>query len=239
VTPYRLGQALVIGDQQGDELATVDDECDSAECEAVRERCGENAYADVVLDEDGEVADVVCFRGNARIVELGDEAVDSAEAGNNTVLVLDGEDDGADVTGDVTLSGNNAVLYGEGAGVSVVGGSVNIEKNNAVVRGVTINGDVVIDKNNAQLTFTTILGDLTIAGNNTTLAECTVFGTLRVLGNNTVLVQNELAEGAELTGKNLRCNANVGFEDANDDAEVSEDELGDEVVCPGDKDPAP
>jgi len=210
-TPYQLGQALVIGEESSAELTNVDDSCDSEACQAVRERCGDDAYADVVVDSEGHVLDVLCFRGNADVQELGEEAVASASAGNNTVIVLDGADDGADVTGTVTLAGNNAVLYGQGADVSEVG-ALSIEKNNAIVRGVSILGDVTIEKNNAQLSFCEIHGDLTILGNNTTLAECTVHGQVRIDGVNTVLVNNRFATERELSGKNLTCNGNVAFE---------------------------
>lgn len=210
-TPYQLGQALVIGNEKGGEPTVVDASCETAACEAARERCGEEAFADVILAEDGEVLDVICYKREVAIVELGGDPVASATAGNNTVLVLDGEDDGVDVEGDVTLEGNNAVVFGEGADVSVIGGTLRLEKNNAVVRGVTIKGDVTIDKNNAKLIFTTIEGDLTISGNNTTVAESRVLGEIRVLGVNTVLVQNELATDS-VTGKNLSCNDNVRIE---------------------------
>lgn len=210
-TPYQLGQALVIGDGRSAELTNVDDGCDSEACQAVRERCGDDAYADVVVDADGQVLDVLCFRGNAEVQDIGQEAVASASAGNNTVIVLDGVDDGPDVTGTVTLSGNNAVLYGQGPDVSEVG-ALAIEKNNAIVRGVSVLGDVTIEKNNAQLSFCEIHGDLTILGNNTTLAECTVHGQVRIDGVNTVLVNNRFASERALSGKNLTCNGNVAFE---------------------------
>jgi hypothetical protein len=220
--PYQLGQALVIGESAQGELVSVDEDCDTAACNAVRERCGDSAYADVVVDEDGEVLDVLCFRGNATVQEIGPDAVATASAGNNTVLVLDGADDGLDVTGDVILSGNNAVLYGRGAGVSQVGGSLTIEKNNAVVRGVSIQGDLILDKNNAQLSFTEIHGDVTISGNNTTLAQCVIFGQLHITGVNTVLVQNQFRGPRALSGKNLTCNGNTSFEDAPADAEPAD-----------------
>jgi hypothetical protein len=180
----------------------------------VHASCGDDSFADVVLDDEGEVVDVVCYRPNVSVIELGEAPVASARAGNNTVLVLDGDDDGDDVTGDVTLEGNNAVVYGAGAGVSVIGGTLALEKNNAIVRGVTVRGDVTIDKNNAKLLFVTIEGSLTISGNNTTLAESRVLGEVLILGNNSVLVQNELASAGPIEGKNLRCNGNVHIDAA-------------------------
>lgn len=231
--PYRLGQALVIGQEKGGRLTQVDESCDSYACQVVRERCGEDTYADVVLDESGEVADVLCFRGNVTVREIGPEAVPSAEAGNNTVLVLDDVDDGPDVTQGVVLAGNNAVVYGAGADVSVIGGGLSVEKNNAMVRGITIAGDVTIDKNNAQLSFVVIEGNLTLNGNNATLTESTVFGNLTVNGNNVVLVQNQLQGTDQLAGQNLTCNGNVRFDDADGDGRIEQSELGDVVACTG------
>ena len=230
-TPYQLRQALVIGDEQGEHITDVDADCDDAECDAVLERCGSDAYADVVLDEQGEVADVLCYRGNVKLVEIGEDAVATASAGNNTVLVFDALADGADVTGDVVLSGNNAIVYGQGADVSVIGGSLAIQKNNAIVRGVTIQGDVTIDKNNTQLSHVVIEGNLTVSSNNVTLVKSTVHGSVILLGNNAVLVENQLAGVDALSAKNLTCNGNVRFDDANDDGVVADTELGAEIRC--------
>lgn len=207
--PYQLGQALVIGESSEARLVSVDATCESEACRAVIERCREPAYAEVIVAEDGTVFDVVCFRGNASFQEIGPDAVATASAGNRTVLVFDDLDDGADVTGNVVLTGNNAVIYGHGADVSRIGGDLAIDKNNAVVRGVSIGGDVRIEKNNAQLSFVEIFGDLTIAGNNTTLAGSTVHGQVFIDGVNTVLVQNRFFAVTQLAGKNLDCNGNV------------------------------
>jgi hypothetical protein len=213
VSPYPLGQALVVGESSEAQLVSVDG-CDTEACGAARERCGDSAYAEVVVDEAGQVLDVVCFRGNAKFDEIGPGAVATASAGNGSVLVFDGLDDGDDVTGDVVLTGNNAVIYGRGADVSRIGGDLDIDKNNAVVRGVSIGGDVRIDKNNAQLSFVDILGDLIIEGNNTTLAGSSVHGQVTIHGVNTVLVQNRFFSAGTLAGKNLECNGNVSVSGA-------------------------
>jgi hypothetical protein len=230
-TPYQLRQALVIGDDEGGRTVEVDADCEDAECDAVLDRCGGDAYADVVLDEQGEVADVLCYRGNVKLVEIGEDAVATASAGNNTVLVFDAVADGPDVTGDVVLQGNNAIVYGKGADVSVIGGSLSIEKNNAIVRGVTIQGDVTIDKNNTQLSHVVIEGNLTVNSNNVTLVESTVHGVVSILGNNAVLVENQLAGVDALSAKNLTCNGNVRFDDTNDDGVVADSEVGAEIRC--------
>lgn len=233
--PYQLGQALVIGPEKGGTERALADACEAQSgdasseqaCEAAVDECGREAFVELVLDENRELLDVVCYPGNASVEEIGDEAVESAEAGNHTVLVLDDVDDGADVTGNVTLTGNGAVLWGSGADVSVIGGHLAVDKNNAVLRGVRVEGDVTISKNNATLAFCEIAGNLTILGNNATVAECVVFGDVRIEGNNAVFVRNELASATSLSGKNLSCNANVVHEQPPPEAGAAEDGASD------------
>lgn len=242
--PYQLGQALVIGPEKGGTERSLDDACDAegrdaaAEqaCYAALDECGREAFVELVLDANQELVDVVCYPGNARVQEIGTEAVESAEAGNHTVLVLDAVDDGADVTGNVTLTGNGAVVWGGGADVSVIGGDLEIDKNNAILRGVRVEGDVTISKNNATLAFCEIAGNLTIVGNNATVAECVVLGEVRIEGNNAVFARNELGSETSLSGQNLSCNANVVHEPAaegeTDGAESDSETEGDQQAEP-------
>jgi len=224
VTPYALGQALLIGPDKGGTPVRMDEVCDGGaetahdDCLTALRGCGSRDYADVVLDEDRGVLDVICYPGNASVQDIGNDPVDTATAGNHTVLVFDDLDDGVDVSGDVSLTGNGAVVYGHGADVSVIGGGLSVDKNNAIVRGVRIEGDVTISKNNAQLAFCEIGGNLTIAGNNATVVECVVHGQVLIDGNNAVFVRNELASHSTLSGKNLSCNANVTFDDTESSA---------------------
>lgn len=229
-TPYNPGQATVVGAEKGGESLELDEACSEYECGEQEDACGDRAAADVILDADGNVVDVICYKHEVTVEDVPVDQIASSEAGNNTVLVLDSEDDGADVEGDVTISGNNAVIYGEGPDVSVIGGTIDIEKNNAVVRGVRVQEDVTITKNNTQMAFCVIEGDLTISGNNTTIAECTVYGKVTITGLNTVLVQNQFSQ-EQIEGHNLTCNGNVHFEDANQDGSVASDELGDAIDC--------
>jgi hypothetical protein len=230
-TPYEPGSATIVGTEKGGEAIELDDACDEYECGDELAECGDRAAADLIVDKDGNVIDAICYKQGVSVDDVPVDEVAEAEAKNNTVLVLDSEDDGLDVEGDVTISGNNALVYGEGPDVSVIGGTVAIEKNNAVVRGVRVKKDVTISKNNAQLAFCVIEGDLTITGNNTTLAECTVFGKVTITGNNTVLVQNQFAQETIEGGQNLVCNGNVSFDDADDDMLVADAELGDAIDC--------
>jgi carbonic anhydrase/acetyltransferase-like protein (isoleucine patch superfamily) len=245
VTPYAQGQALLIGPDKGGTQARLDEVCEGGaeraheDCLTAMHACGSSDYADVVLDEGHGVLDVICYPGNATVQDIGSDPVDTATAGNHTVLVFDDLDDGVDVSGDVSLTGNGAVVYGHGADVSVIGGDLNVDKNNAIVRGVRIEGDVTISKNNAQFAFCEIGGNLTIAGNNATLAECVVHGQVIIDGNNAVFVRNELASNSTLSGKNLSCNANVAFDDteSSDAASPTPADAADSattaVVCSG------
>ncbi len=228
-TPYQPGDITVLGEALGGRPERL--EACGDECSTVDDECGDDAAADVVLDERGEVADVICYEQDVVVETVSIDRVDSAEAGNKTVLVLDGVDDGDDVTGDVVVSGNNATVWGEGADVSVIGGTLKITKNNAIVRGVRIRGDVGVTKNNAQFSMCVIEGDLTITGNNATFADCVILGNVKIAGVNTVLAQNRFGKAYEIGGKNLTCNENYTFEDADEDGAFDEAELGDEVSC--------
>lgn len=229
-TPYRAGETTVIGEQAGGEEIPPG-ECSDAQCGAVARECGDGSAGDVVLDENGDVADVLCYRTDVQVDVVPEDTTGTVTAGNDSVLVLDGVDDGVDVAGDVNVKGNNAVVWGDGPDTSVIAGTVDVEKNNAIVRGVRIQQDVTIEKNNTSLAFCVIEGDLTITGNNTTVAECAVFGRVRVTGLNTVLVDDDFADTDEVLGYNLTCNGNHGFSDDNGNLRVDDGERTGEVTC--------
>ena len=232
-TPYTPGSATVIG-KGGDEYDTPTAGCRDTFCDAALDRCSATGAADVIVDANGKVVDVICYKQDVSVVQVPVDQVPSyTTPGNNSVLVIDGADDGVDVAGDVTVSGNNAVIYGSGPDTSVIGGTVQVEKNNAQIRGVRIVGDVTIDKNDTKLVLCVIEGNLTITGNNTTVAECDVFGTVTITGNNTVLVDDRFNGASTLSGINLVCSADIRFDDANGDHVADASELGGPVTCDG------
>src|SRR4051794_40809524 len=196
--PYETNRTAVIGHDYDNpdgltrhRADTFDgDECFDLDGACVRPQrdCGDRGVADVLIDDSGAVVDVICYPTSGVAIENVDGEID--HVGNNVVLVLDADDDGVDVRGDVRLDGNNVTLYGYGPDVSVIGGNLDITKNNAVVRGIRVRGDVTIEKNNPSLVDCVIEGDLTIHGNNVSVALCDVWGRLVVEGNNTVLVSN-------------------------------------------------
>jgi hypothetical protein len=230
--PYRPGEVTVLGDDEGDSKLLPPAGCDSKDCDDAVRECDAQDAADVVVDASGKVVDVICYEPDVRVVDAPAEGPATAAAlGNNTLLVIDGANDGVDVVGDVTLAGNNDAIYGQGAGVSVIGGTVDVQKNNARIRGVRISQDVVIDKNNTKMLFCVIDGNLTISGNNTTIADCDVFGTTTVTGQNTVLVGDRFGTPPVLDGGNMVCSADVAFVDQNADDVIAPAEVGTAVLC--------
>ena len=232
--PYAPNQTALIGNpDNADELlvktySTPDaDECialDGDVCAKPQTECGDNGAADVLLDDNGAVVDVICYPTDGVSVETFDGEV--KDVGNDVVLVIDDVADGVDVKGDVTIDGNNVTLYGHGPDTSVIGGDLNLDKNNALVRGVRVEGDVTIDKNNPSIVDCVIEGDTLIRGNNVSLALCEVWGQLTIEGNNAVLVGNRFAVPPVIKGKNTICNQNLAF-----DGMIGADDQGTIVTC--------
>ena len=242
VLPYAANLTTIIGDaSQKDapkdrryrEVSTPDgdgcvDEGDDS-CAKPQQDCGDDGTADMLVDTKGDPLAVLCYPRSGVAVE--EVEGDLSQVGNNIVFVLDDRDDGPDVTGNVTLDGNNVTLYGRGPEVSVIAGDLHIDKNNARVRGIRVQGDVIIDKNNPSLVDCVIEGNLTIHGNNVALGLCEVWGETTIDGNNAVLVENRLASAPAIAGKNTRCEGNEGFADANKSAVIEDSELGAAITC--------
>jgi hypothetical protein len=235
-TPYTPEQdrTVVVGDGKGGATYVTPNgtECLQIgnECIRPQDKCGDNARADVIVDSQGRVVEIVCYPVTSPTPVEGKDGTDLGK-GNKDVVAVDGADDGVDITGDVKADGNNVTIYGQGADVSIIGGSVDVPKNNFSARGVRIKGNVTIEGNNATFVLCVINGDVTIRGNNTVLAECTVFGKVTITGNNSKLVGNGLKSGISNGGQNTVCDGNVSFVDANGDGKVVASELGAPLSC--------
>ena len=230
-TPYTPGSETVVG-KEPDPQPMPFGGCTDVTCKSANDRCGANGAADVIVDSSGKVVDVVCYGQDVNVEHVSVNNVPSyTSPGNNAVIVIDGAADGTDVAGDVTLTGNNAIVYGAGPDVSVIGGTVDVAKNNAKIRGVRILGDVTIDKNDTKLLFCIIEGNLTITGNNTTVAECDVYGTVTIDGNNTILVRDRFNGTDMLSAKNLTCSDVTRFDDANGNHVVEAAEVKGPIDC--------
>lgn len=229
-TPYLPGVMVVVGEVEGGELTTIG-ACQQRDCEAFEDHCSATDAADVIVGPDGDVVDVLCYRQRVNVQEIRTEAVSSARAGDNTVLVFDGFIDGVDVDGDLTMDGEAATVYGQGPSLSIVGGTLEVEEAGAIVRGIRIQEDVTISQDDVKLTFCAIDGDLTITGDNVTVAVCDLFGEVRVLGDGAILVDNRTQQAPIVTGADALCDQIQAFSDENDDFRVQADEVGNDFSC--------
>ncbi len=221
--------------QSGDCLAF---EFEGDDCVTREEACGGDVAADVVLDENGKIASVVCYPEGESLsveeIEAQDGNVEQNQ--NDSEIVLDGLDDDVDIDGDLSVDANNVVIYGEGPDVSVVSGDVAVDGNNIIVRGVRIQGDVEVLANNAVFLLCVIEGDVVVNGNNAILSSCDIHGKLTVNGNNTQLSGNRVGSAFADNGKNTVCADNHAAIDADGDKAFSEAEVGEELACGDGKD---
>lgn len=233
--PYDPDKTTIIGGESQDPVETPDgDGCIDVDgaCAQPQQDCGDDGTADVIVDDKGNVVDVICYpTSGAPVEEIPAESVPVEKTQNGSVVVLDAADDGDDIQGDLSVDANNVVIYGESPDVAVIGGDLDISKNNATVRGVRITGNVTLEDNNANLVFCVIEGDLTIVGNNNTVAGCDVWGSVTVVGQNAVLVSNYLADPGPFAAQGLVCNDNYHVSDTNADGDVDEDEVGEPISC--------
>lgn len=202
------------------------------ECLAPKDEACEHG-ADVVVDREGKVLDFICYPGEETLSvdEVEQQQGDIAQNQNNSVVLLDELDDGADIEGDVSIDANNVVIYGESPDTSVIAGNVTIDGNNAIVRGVRIGGDLSIVKNDALVALCVIEGNLEISANNAEILGCDVLGDVRVTGNGVKLYGNRIAGTLSVTGNGADCQDNAAVLDKDGDQVVDADELGAPLAC--------
>jgi hypothetical protein len=198
-------------------------------------KCAAGERRDVIVDSANKVVAVVCYPADSTppaIEAPGD--VNLGKTDNNGVVAIDGADDGIDVAGNVTAPGNNVVVYGEGAAVSVIGGKVDATGNNFSLRGVTVKQNVHVVGNNATLVLCAVEGDVILEGNNNVIADCSILGKVEIRGVNNVLVGNEIGGGLSLgADKNTVCDGNVLWTDSNANHLVDPGESGGLISCGG------
>jgi hypothetical protein len=198
-------------------------------------QCGAGERRDVVVDSAGKVVAVVCYPAQANPSPLNSTGnVTLSKNDNNGVVAIDGVNDGVDIAGNVTASGNNVVVYGEGAAVSTIGGNVDSGGNNFSLRGVTVKGTVHVTANNATLVLCVVEGNVILEGNNNVVADCSILGKVEIHGVNNVLVANEIGGGVSLgDDKNTVCDGNVVWTDANANKVLDPGESGAPITCGG------
>lgn len=238
--PWNPDETRVIEDDRDayEVTAANGDQCLNVEtgvedlCIKPQDECGEQA-ADVVLDANGKVLEIICYPAEATLSVETLDAQDGkvAQNQNDSVIALDDDDDGVDIAGDVAVDANNVVIYGEDPATSVIDGDVDVDGNNIIVRGVHIQGDVSIVANNAFFYHCVVDGDVTVSGNNAVFVGCDVFGNVTVKGNNSHVAGNHIVGNLVDEGKNTRCEENVAAADANSDGVLVETELGAPLAC--------
>lgn len=240
-TPFTgaADRTVVVGDGKGTVLATpTGSDCVNvgSTCVKPQDKCGPGARADIIVDPNGNVVEIVCYPPLADAT-APTESTGNVELGkdNKAVVTLDGVADGVDIVGNVASAGNNVTVYGQGPGVSVIGGSVTAEGNNFSLRGVTVQKNVEVRGNNATAVLCEVFGDFLVEGNNAVIAECTIFGKLTIRGNNAKLVANKVAGGIVVEGKETVCSANVAFVDTNENRVLDSGETGAALTCEGGK----
>jgi hypothetical protein len=198
-------------------------------CLSPSQKCGKDAV-DIVLDQLGQPLDYVCYpaESSVTVTQLQAQQGTIAQRDNNAVVLLDST---APLQGDVSIEGNNVVLYGSAPNAALVSGSLAIDGNNALVRGVRIKGDVHVEKNDATLAFCVIEGNVFIAGNNARLVACDVLGSVTVSGNNSEVYASRIVGGLSVPGKNADCKDDFAAMDLDHDHSIALSELGGPLDC--------
>ena len=219
-------------------------ELDTGECVDVSDAkgryCGgEEAKADIILGEDGEVVEVVCYPdpsgGTAveeAIIETESGAAQLPQNTSGVVVVFDEETNGEPIVGDVRIDGERTTLFGNGPGNTILDGELAIASNNSRIRGLTVIGDVVFEKNsnNSKLAFCEILGSLTASNNGFTAVNTLVFGDVSIDGNDVSLINIGVQGEWSVTGSG-QCQGCYSFSDEDADGVVTDEEVGDALEC--------
>lgn len=234
-TPYTSdpGKTVVVGGAGSGQVAATPSGGDcvklaSGECVKPQDKCGANERADVIVDSSGKLVSIVCYPAAAQPTPVDAGGNLELGKGNKQVVSVAGQ-----ITGNVASDGNNVTVYGDGPGVSVIGGNVQATGNNFAMRGVTVKGNVQVSGgNNATLVLCRVEGDVTIQGNNNVIAQCDILGNLTIIGNNNVIVANHVGGTISISEtKNLVCDGNTKWNDANANKIFDAGEAGAALTC--------
>ena len=116
----------------------------------------------------------------------------NAALSQSNVIVFFG---GGSYVGDLTFSGSNVTLFGEG----MRGGQV------------TINGNVTVAGSNNRIRGAVVSGDLSVPGSFPGISFGRVAGAFDLSGSNAVLLRNALCGTASITGSNPTALGNAGL----------------------------
>lgn len=214
------------GNPSGNDCLTLP----SGECVRPQQQCGVGAHAEVVVSADGKIQDVVCFPDKAQSYTVVDNQPAVSVEGKE-IVVLDRAADGPDVAGNLDINGSNAIVYGQGPGLSVIGGNVNVIYNNGIVRGISVLGDTTFIGNDNTFYYCVIYGNVTIQSNGNVLSACDIYGNVTVIGNNNELRALRIQGTVSNQGSNNVCSADVRFTDTNLNKLIEPIEIGSALSC--------
>ncbi len=232
-------QFIVSGEPDGN-CVQIEDACVEID-EAKGRYCDQDgAQADIILDENGEVLEVVCYpppESGAPLEEVSvseDGTVNVPQNASGSVIVFDETTNGEPLEGDITLDAERVSFFGNGVDETIIDGNLSFASNNARARGLTITGDLSVAKNsnNNAITFCKVHGSVDVQGNGMRLVNCQVFGDVSVAGNGATLV-NIGVQGEWDVNSGASCHGCYSFEDEDEDFIVLEEEQGDPLSCGG------
>lgn len=222
--PYMPNETMIIGPEGTDVEGTPSgDDCIQVvdgECVQPQDECGDGAYADVLLDSDGEVIETVCLpiEPDTVLVEVEDGV---ATVPDNEAVV----DLGYGFDGDVRVEGTGGVLYGDSPDETVIDGNLELRGSETLVRGVTVTGDVDFKGNAAEFYYCVVHGDVVLTGNSNLVSNCVIFGSILGSGNEDELISNYVTGEIRVGGEARECRDNHRFEDADEDGVLDEEEI--------------
>ncbi len=201
----------------------------------------EGAQADVILNEEGDVIEVICYPPAddgtpVEELEVGDDGkIELPQNESGSVIIFPEDTDGTVLEGDLTLEAERTTLFGNGVEETIIGGDLVVESNNSRVRGLTVEGKVRFpsNSNNSALILCKIHGNLEVESNGFSAANCEVYGDVKVSGNGATLV-NIGVGGGWMVSDNAVCEGCYSFADENEDFELADEEVGDPVDCGND-----
>lgn len=130
------------------------------------------------------------FGGN--VVEISPSMtltqVNAALAQSNSIVFFEA----GTYTGDLTFSGSNVTLFGEGAqgGQVTLNGNVTVPGSDNRIRGARITGTLTVPGSDFGMSFTRVAGAFTLEGSNGTLLNNRFCGTVTIAGGGTTLLGN-------------------------------------------------
>jgi hypothetical protein len=147
----------------------------------------------VALDAAGaEVMADIRYEFGAAVVEISPAMtlaeVNAALAASNSVVFFAA----GTYSGDITFSGSNVTLFGEGntGGSVVIDGNVTVSGSQNRIRGARITGDLSVPASNFGMSFTRVDGTTDISGSSSVMLANAFCGTVTVSGSGATLLGN-------------------------------------------------